>query len=219
MSAATPGRLGHLLRWLGLTLVVLLALQLLVLLASWNWSEEAYRQLLIDRLITQSPMALVGLLLMLFGIRLDTPHEHRTPLGWVAGVLAILLALANIVAVPLTISGDRTLTDQTSQQLTARQGQLAMARAQLANASPEALDQFAQQAERAGQQIPGTANLEERRRLVKQVVESQLQQAEEQLRQQQQAHALSVTQRRIGGTGSATVLAVAFVLVALAALV
>ncbi|MFM7548228.1 MAG: HpsJ family protein [Cyanobacteriota bacterium] len=218
MGAASTGRLGHLLRWLGLTLVVLLGVQVLALLAVWNWDEEAYRQLLIDRLVSQSPMALVGLILMCYGIRIDKPGAGRTPLGWLVGVLAALLALANIVAVPLTISGDRTLADQTNQQLTARQGQLAMARAQLANASPEALDQFAQQAERAGQQLPGTANLEERRRLVKQVVERQLQQAEEQLRQQQQAQALSVTQRRIGGTGSATVLAIAFALLALAAL-
>ena len=216
MSAATPGRLGHLLRWLGLTLVVLLGLQLLVLLAAWNWSDEAYRQLLIDRLVTQSPMALVGLLLMLFGIRLDSPNEHRTPLAWVAGVLAILLAIANIVAVPVTISGDRALADQADQQLAARQGQLAMARAQLAN--PEAIDQFVEQAEQAGQ-LPANASTEDKRKLVKQVMERQLQQADDQLKQQQKARDLTVNQRRIGGTGTAVVLAVAFVLVALAALV
>ena len=216
MSAATPGRLGHLLRWLGLTLVVLLGLQLLVLLAAWNWSDEAYRQLLIDRLVTQSPMALVGLLLMLFGIRLDSPHEHRTPLAWVAGVLAILLAIANIIAVPVTISGDRTMADQADQQLAARQGQLAMARAQLAN--PEAIDQFVEQAEQAGQ-LPSNASTEDKRKLVKQVMERQLQQADDQLKQQQKARDLTVNQRRIGGTGTAVVLAVAFVLVALAALV
>jgi len=216
VSAATPGRLGHLLRWLGLTLVVLLGLQLLVLLAAWNWSEEAYRQLLIDRLVTQSPMALVGLLLMLFGIRLDSPGAHRTPLAWVAGVLAILLAIANIVAVPVTISGDRALADQADQQLAARQGQLAMARTQLAN--PEAIDQFVEQAEQAGQ-LPSNASTEDKRKLVKQVMERQLQQADDQLKQQQKARDLTVNQRRIGGTGTAVVLAVAFVLVALAALV
>lgn len=216
MSAATSGRLGHLLRWLGLTLVVLLGLQLLVLLAAWNWSDEAYRQLLIDRLVTQSPMALVGLLLMLFGIRLDTPGEHRTPLAWVAGVLAIVLAIANIVAVPVTISGDRALADQADQQLAARQGQLAMARAQLAN--PEAIDQFVEQAEQAGQ-LPQNASTDDKRKLVKQVMERQLQQADDQLKQQQKARDLTVNQRRIGGTGTAVVLAIAFVLVALAALV
>ena len=216
MSAATSGRLGHLLRWLGLTLVVLLALQLLVLLAAWNWSDEAYRQLVIDRLITQSPMALVGLLLMLFGIRIDSPNDHHTPLASVAGVLAILLALGNIVAVPVTIGGDRAFLDQADQQLAARQGQLAMARAQLAN--PEALDQFVQQAEQAGQ-LPGNASEEDKRKLVKQVMERQLQQAEDQLKQQEKERDLSLNQRRFGGTGTAVVLAIAFVLVALAALV
>ena len=39
MSTASFGRLGHLLRWLGLTLVVLLGLQLLVLLGSWTQVE------------------------------------------------------------------------------------------------------------------------------------------------------------------------------------
>lgn len=216
MGVATSGRLGHLLRWLGLTLVVLLGLQLLVLLPSWNWGDEAYRQLLIDRLVTQSPMALVGLLLMLFGIRLDSPSDHRTPLAWLAGVLAILLAIANVIAVPVTISGDRTLADQADQQLDARQGQLAMARAQLAN--PQAIDQFVGQAEQAGQ-LPPNASIEDKRKLVKQLMERQLQQAEEQLTQQKKARDITVNQRRIGGTGTAVVLAVAFVLVALAALV
>jgi hypothetical protein len=217
VGVANSGRLGHLLRWLGLTLVVLLGLQLLVLLASWNWGEEAYRQLLIDRLVTQSPMALVGLLLMLFGIRLDSPADHqRTTLASLAGVLAILLAIANVIAVPVTISGDRALSDQADQQLDARQGQLAMARSQLAN--PEAIDQFVDQAEQAGQ-LPRDASFEDKRKLVKQLMDRQLQQAEEQLAQQRQARDISVNQRRIGGTGTAVVLAVAFVLVALVALV
>jgi len=153
---------------------------------------------------------------MLFGIRLDSPGAHRTPLAWVAGVLAILLAIANIVAVPVTISGDRALADQADQQLAARQGQLAMARTQLAN--PEAIDQFVEQAEQAGQ-LPGNASPEEKRKLVKQVMERQLQQADDQLKQQQRARDLTVNQRRIGGTGTAVVLAIAFVLVALVALV
>jgi hypothetical protein len=216
VGVATPGRLGHLLRWLGLTLVVLLALQLLVVLSAWNWGEQAYRQLLMDRLVTQSPMALVGLLLMLFGLRLDSPGVHRSPLGWLVGGLAILLALANIVAVPVTIGGDRALEEQADQQLAARQGQLAMARAQLAN--PEAIEQFVEQAEQAGQ-LPQEASREEKRKLVKQGLERQLQQADDQLRQQQKARELSVNQRRIGGAGAAVVLVIAFALVALAALV
>ena len=215
MSTASFGRLGHLLRWLGLTLVVLLGLQLLVLLGSWNWSEEGYRQLLMDRLVTQSPMALVGLLLMLFGSRLDHPAAGRTPLRWLVAVLGILLALAMIVAVPVSISGDRALSDQADQQLAARKGQLAMARAQMQN--PQVIDQLIAQGEQAGQ-IPADATADQKQQAAKAFMERQLQQADAQLQQQQRARDLTVNQRRFGGTGTAVVLAIGFVLVALVAL-
>jgi hypothetical protein len=215
VSTASFGRLGHLLRWLGLTLVVLLALQMLVLLGSWNWSEEGYRQLLMDRLVTQSPMALVGLLLMLFGSRLDHPAAGRTPLRWLVAVLAILLALATLVAIPVSISGDRALSDQADQQLAARKGQLAMARAQMQN--PQVIEQLIAQAEQAGQ-IPADASPEQKQQAAKAFMERQLQQADDQLQQQQRARDLTVNQRRYGGTGTAVVLAVGFVLVALVAL-
>jgi hypothetical protein len=215
VSTASFGRLGHLLRWLGLTLVVLLALQLLVLLGSWNWSEEGYRQLLMDRLVTQSPMALVGLLLMLFGSRLDHPAAGRTPLRVLVAVLGILLALAMLVAVPVSISGDRALSDQADQQLAARKGQLAMARAQMQN--PQVIEQLIAQGEQAGQ-IPADATPEQKQQAAKAFMERQLQQADAQLQQQQRARDLTVNQRRFGGTGTAVVLAIGFVLVALVAL-
>jgi hypothetical protein len=215
VSTASFGRLGHLLRWLGLTLVVLLALQLLVLLGSWNWSEEGYRQLLMDRLVTQSPMALVGLLLMLFGSRLDHPAAGRTPLRVLVAVLGIFLALAMLVAVPVSISGDRALSDQADQQLAARKGQLAMARAQMQN--PQVIEQLIAQGEQAGQ-IPADATPEQKQQAAKAFMERQLQQADAQLQQQQRARDLTVNQRRFGGTGTAVVLAIGFVLVALVAL-
>ena len=215
MSTASFGRLGHLLRWLGLTLVVLLGLQLLVLLGSWNWSEEGYRQLLMDRLVTQSPMALVGLLLMLFGSGLDHPAAGRTPLRVLVAVVGIFLALAMLVAVPVSISGDRALSDQADQQLAARKGQLAMARAQMQN--PQVIEQLIAQGEQAGQ-IPADATPEQKQQAAKAFMERQLQQADAQLQQQQRARDLTVNQRRFGGTGTAVVLAIGFVLVALVAL-
>ena len=215
MSTASFGRLGHLLRWLGLTLVVLLGLQLLVLLGSWNWAEEGYRQLLMDRLVNQSPMALVGLLLMLFGSRLDHPAAGRTPLRWLVAVVSILLALALVVAVPVSISGDRSLSDQADQQLAARKGQLEMARAQMEN--PQVIDQLIAQAAQAGQ-IPADATPEQQKAAAKGFMQRQLQQAEDQLQQQQRARDLTVNQRRYGGTGTAVVLAIGFVLLALVAL-
>ena len=80
MSSAVAGRFSSLLRWLGITLVVLLALQLLAVLSVNGWGEESFRQLLSSTLITQSPMALVGMLLMLLGARLEDPQSGPTPL-------------------------------------------------------------------------------------------------------------------------------------------
>ena len=217
MSTASFGRLGDLLRWIGLTLVVLLGLQLLVLLTGFNWSDEAYRQLVVQVLVTQAPMALVGLLLMLVGGRIDQP-SGRTSLRIVVGVLSIVLAVAMVVAVPLSISGDRVLSEQTDQQLASGKGQLEQMRSQMATASPEALDQVVMQAEQAGQ-MPAQATPQQKRDLVKQLMAQQVKRVEDQLNQQQKARDLTVNQRRIGGTGTAVVMAIAFVLVALVALI
>ncbi|MFM8545379.1 MAG: hypothetical protein ACKOAP_10405, partial [Vulcanococcus sp.] len=88
MSSAAPGRFATLFRWLGLTLVVLLALQLLAVLAVNGWGDESFRQLVSTTLITQSPMAFVGMLLMLIGARLDEPVPGRTPLRWFVCVVS-----------------------------------------------------------------------------------------------------------------------------------
>lgn len=217
MSTAPAGRLAPVLRWIGLTLVLLLALQLVVLLSGWNWSEESYRQLLVQVLVSQSPMALVGLVLMLLAARLDA-IAGRTPLRLLTGVVSALLALAMLVSVPVSISGDRSLSDQADQQLQAGSAQVEMMRSQLQSATPEALDQLVQQADQAGQ-LPAQADAKQKRELVKQLMSNQIKRAEEQLDQQRKARDISVNQRRIGGTVSAVVLAVAFVLVALVALV
>ena len=217
MSSASAGRLAPVLRWSGITLVVLLALQLLVLISGWNWAEESFRQLFVQVLVSQAPMPLVGLVLMLVGARLEG-QQGRSPLRLTTGVLSILLALAMLVSIPVSISGDRAISDQADQQLLAGKGQLEMMRSQMAAATPEALDQLVQQAEQAGQ-LPAQANAQQKRDLVKQLMARQVQRAQEQLNQQQKARDISINQRRIGGTGSAVVLLVAFVLIALAALV
>jgi type VI protein secretion system component VasK len=204
------------LRWIGLTLVVLLALQFLVLISGWNWAEDNFRQLFVQVLVSQSPMALVGLVLMLVGSRLDAP-AGRTPLRITTGVLSIVLAIAMVVTVPVSISGDKSLSEQTDQQLQAGEGQVQMMRSQLASAPPEALDQLVQQLDQAGQ-LPAQASAAQKRQLVRQRMGAQIKRAEDQLNQQRRARDLNVNQRRIGGTVSAVVLLIAFVLVALAAL-
>jgi hypothetical protein len=128
--SASSGRFGVLLRWLGLTLVVLLALQLTSVMLIGTWEEPTFQQLLVERLISQAPMALMGLLLILLGCRLDVPHEGRTPLRWLVAVLAAVLAIGLALAVPVTVSADGSITAQTEQNLATKRGQLEMAKQQ-----------------------------------------------------------------------------------------
>ena len=213
MSSASLGRFSVLLRWLGLTLVLLLGLQLLALLSVNGWGEESFNQLLVERLVNQSPMALVGLLLVLFGSRLDSPQERFTTLRWVVCVISGLLAISMLVAIPVSISGDRTLTEQADQALTAKKGQVAMARTQMQN--PQVIEQVVLQGERAGQ-IPPDAPEAQKKEAATRFINGQLKQAEGQIKEAERARDLAANQRSIAGTGTALVMAIAFTLLALA---
>lgn len=222
MTQTSSGRIPHLLRWLGLTLVVLMGLQLVALLLSWNWELEPFRQLFLDRLVGEAPMALVGLLLMLTAQRLEG-GPGRTPLHWLAGVLAILLAIAMAVAVPLSIAAEGALQAQAQQQdaaIAQQAAQLDLQRQQVDD--PRFVDQLIAEAEKEGR-IPASASREEKQQKAREFIDAQirpqLEQAEKQVAQAMLGRDLAVQQRRFGGTGRAIVLAVAFVLVALVALV
>jgi hypothetical protein len=199
---------------LGLTLVSLLLLQLLGLLSVNGWGEESFRQLLATTLVNQSPMAFVGMLLMLIAQRLDEPVPVRTPLRWFVAVVSALLALALLAAIPVSLGADRALSDQTNQALLAQRGQLEMAKAQLEN--PEVIEQVIAQGEQAGQ-ISVEASDADKQKAARSFMERQLGQAETQLKQAETRRDLAVNQRRIGGVGTAVVLVVAFTLLALAA--
>jgi hypothetical protein len=210
------------LRWLGLTLVVLMGLQLFGLLLSWNWDLEPFRQLFIDRLVGEAPMALVGLLLMLTAQRLED-GGGRSPFRWLVGVLAALLALAMVAAVPLSISAENALVEQAQQQdaaIAQQSAQLEMQRQQVEN--PAFVDQLIAEAEKEGR-IPASASAEEKKQKAREFIDTQirpqLKQAEQQLAQARLGRDLAVQQRRFGGTGRAVVLAIAFVLLTLVALV
>ncbi|MFU8884280.1 MAG: HpsJ family protein [Cyanobacteriota bacterium] len=217
------GRLPYLLRWLGLTLVVLMGLQLAGLLLSWNWELEPFRQLFIDRLVGESPMALVGLLLMLTAQRLEAGSSGRTPLRWLVGLLGILLTIAMVVAVPLSIDAERSLVEQAQQQdaaIAQQAAQLELQRQQVDD--PAFVDQLIAEAEQEGR-IPATAPEEEKKQKAREFIDSQirpqLEQAEQQVAQARLGRNLAVQQRRFGGTARAVVLAIAFALVAIVALV
>ncbi len=222
MTQTSSGRTAQLLRWLGLTLVVLMGLQLTAVLLSWNWELEPFRQLFLDRLVGEAPMALVGLLLMLIGQRLEG-SQGRTLLHWLTGVLAILLAIAMAVAVPLSIEAEGSLLAQAQQQdaaIAQQATQLDLQRQQVDN--PAFVNELIAEAEREGR-IPATASTEEKQQKAREFIDAQirpqLEQAEKQLAQALLGRDIAVQQRRFGGTGRAIVLTVAFALVAVVALV
>ncbi len=227
MGTVSSGRFAHLLRWIGITLVVLLGLQLLVLVASWNWGLEPFRQLLVDRLVSESPMALLGLILMLFGARLDgapseQPAAGRSPIQWVVGVVSIVLAITMVVAVPVSIGSEQA----TAQQVAQADAAIAMQTMQLERekqqlADPKAVDQVIAQAEKAGQipaGVPEAQKQAQARQFIDTQLKPQLEKQEQQLGQAKLGRDLAVQQRRFGGTARAAVLAIAFAVLALVAL-
>jgi len=209
-------RLAPLLRWLGLTLVVLLALQIGVVLSAADWSDEIYQQLLIERLVNQVPMGFIGLLLMLISSRLDQPGSARPPIRIVVCILASLLALAMVAVIPFGISGNQSLAGEADQSLNQKRGQLEMARQQSAN--PDNVKILGEQLAQAGQ-LPADATDEDKAKAAQEFIDKQLSQMDQQIQQAERQRNLAVNQRRFGGTLSAMVLAVALALLALAAVI
>jgi hypothetical protein len=209
---SSSGRFSPLLRWIGITLVVLLALQLLAVLGLWDWSSEAYRQLVVERLIQQAPMALVGLLLMYLSSRVEDNGDERTPVLWAVCVVSGLMAVLLTASLPVAFGGDKLLSEQADQQLAAKRGQLEMARQQ--SKEPAVLQQLIKQAEASGQ-VPAGATDAQKTQAARSFIDRQLQQMEEQFKQTEQSSKVTLSQRRLAGSGGAVVLIVAFTLLCL----
>jgi len=207
-------RLSPLLRWLGITLVLLLGLQIGVVLSAADWSDVIYQQLLIERLVSQTPMGFVGLLLMLISSRLDNPQTARTPIRWVVCALSAVLALMMLSVIFMGLSGGQELVGEADQTLDQRRSQLEMARQQSAN--PDNVKVLGEQLAQAGQ-LPADATEEEKTEAAQAFIDKQLAQMSDQIKQAERQRNLAVNQRLFGGTISAVVLAVALVLLALAA--
>ncbi len=212
MAAASPSRFSPLLRWMGITLVVMLLLQMLAVLTLWDWNEEPFRQLVVERLITQSPMALVGLLLMYVSSRLEDATESRTPLLWTVCIISGLLAVLLTASLPVSFGGDQILQQQSEQQLASKRGQLEMARQQ--SKDPALLQQLIKQAESTGQ-IPAGATEAQKLQSARAFVDRQLDQLEAQVKQAEQSSQIAIGQRRFANSVGAVVLIVAFTILCL----
>ena len=197
---------------MGITLVALLLLQMLAVLSLWDWSQEPFRQLVVERLINQSPMALVGLLLMYLSSRLEDESETRTPVLWTVCIISGLLAVFLTAALPVAFGGDQILQQQSDQQLAAKKGQLEMARQQ--SQDPALVQQLIKQAEASGQ-VPANASDAQKTQSARAFIDRQLDQMEAQFKQAEQSTRVTLSQRRFAGSGGAVVLIIAFTILCL----
>jgi len=197
---------------MGITLVALLLLQMLAVLNLWDWSQEPFRQLVVERLINQSPMALVGLLLMYLSSRLEDESETRTPVLWTVCIISGLLAVFLTAALPVAFGGDQILQQQSDQQLAAKKGQLEMARQQ--SQDPALVQQLIKQAEASGQ-VPANASDAQKNQSARAFIDRQLDQMEAQYKQAEQSTRVTLSQRRFAGSGGAVVLIIAFTILCL----
>lgn len=197
---------------MGITLVALLLLQMLAVLNLWDWSQEPFRQLVVERLINQSPMALVGLVLMYLSSRLEDESETRTPVLWTVCIISGLLAVFLTAALPVAFGGDQILQQQSDQQLAAKKGQLEMARQQ--SQDPALVQQLIKQAEASGQ-VPANASDAQKTQSARAFIDRQLDQMEAQYKQAEQSTRVTLSQRRFAGSGGAVVLIIAFTILCL----
>ena len=215
VSDTSTSRLAGLLRWIGGVLVILLGFELMAVLVANAWDQEAFRQLVVDTLISNGPMALIGLLLMLLASRLDFPAQRRSPLRWTVLVVGAFLSLAMFVAVPVTIGGNRLIQADADQAVNQKRGELE--RAESESKEPKLLEVLEGQLVQAGQ-VAADAKPEDKQAQVQALINQRLDQLRQQLTQAEQARDLTMGQRQLGGTAVALVLALAFLVVALVAI-
>ena len=214
MSSFSPSRPPTLLRWMGGVQVLVLLLQLLSVLVANAWGEEAFRQLLAETLIKGSPLALLGLLLMLIADRLHQPGPDRTPLRWTVMVVSGLLALGLLFAVPVSVAGNGILESQADQAVTQKRTELDRARQESRN--PQLIEALTGQLRQTGQ-VPPEATAAQVRQQVQRFIDGRLNQLQQQLNQAERARSLALGQRRFSGTAVALVMALAAAALAAAA--
>ena len=215
MTGTETGRLASLLRWLGLTMVFVLVLQMAAVLVGSDWSEEATSPQITGPLVALAPLGFIGLLTCLIGSRLENPQQQVTPLRAVVCVLSALLAIGMLVAVPMSLSSG---AGDLSQAQNIEQGRAAMKEARAFRDNPEQVASLGEQLAQAGQ-LAADASKDDKQRAAETMIDEQISQMATQLKRVESQKNRESRQRLIGGTATAVVLAVAFVLLALTAVI
>ena len=215
MTGTETGRLASLLRWLGLTMVFVLVLQMAAVLVGSDWSAEATSLQITGPLVALAPLGFIGLLTCLIGSRLENPQQQVTPLRAVVCVLSALLAIGMLVAVPMSLSSG---AGDLSQAQNIEQGRAAMKEARAFRDNPEQVASLGEQLAQAGQ-LAADASKDDKQRAAETMIDEQISQMATQLKRVESQKNRESRQRLIGGTASAVVLAIAFVLLALTAVI
>ena len=215
MTGTETGRLASLLRWLGLTMVLVVVLQMAAVLVGSNWSAEATSPQITGPLVALAPLGFIGLLTCLIGSRLENPQQQVTPLRAVVCVLSALLAIGMLVAVPMSLSSG---AGDLSQAQNIEQGRAAMKEARAFRDNPEQVASLGEQLAQAGQ-LAADASKDDKQRAAETMIDEQISQMATQLKRVESQKNRESRQRLIGGTATAVVLAIAFVLLSLTAVI
>ena len=194
-------------------MVAVLGLQLAALFTGLDWSDTALRAQTMAAIVTLTPLGFLGLLVALIGSRLDHPRSGQTPLRWLICLISAALAVVMIAAVPFSMA-EPPADSPRVQNLT--QGREAIAEARRFIEDEQQVKALGEQLAQAGQ-LAADATEEDKIRAAEQMVQSQITQMQDQLDKAEQQQSRESTQRLLGVTGSAVVMAIACVLLALVA--
>ena len=206
-------RFAPLLCWLGLTLIVVLVLQMAAVVVAIDWADTSRPPQLTGPLVALAPLGFLGLLVTLIASRLEDPQQRQTPLRWVVCSCSALLAAGMIAAIPMSLSSE---AGDASQLQNLDQGRQALKEARQFREDEQQVEALGEQLAQAGQ-LAADATADDKRRAAQVMVDEQIVQMESQLQRFEAQRTRESRQRLIGGTASAVVLAVAFALLALTA--
>jgi hypothetical protein len=196
-------------------MVFVLVLQMAAVLVGSDWSAEATSLQITGPLVALAPLGFIGLLTCLIGSRLENPQQQVTPLRAVVCVLSALLAIGMLVAVPMSLNGG---AGDLSQAQNIEQGRAAMKEARAFRDNPEQVASLGEQLAQAGQ-LAADASKDDKQRAAETMIDEQISQMATQLKRVESQKNRDSRQRLIGGTATAVVLAIAFVLLALTAVI
>ncbi|BEV35390.1 HpsJ family protein [Synechococcus sp. M16CYN] len=196
-------------------MILVLLLQMIAVLVGVDWSAGAARPQITRPLVALAPLGFIGLLTCLIGSRLETLQQRTTPLRVLVCVLSTLLAIGMLVTVPMPSHKD---TGEASNAQNLEQGRAAVKDARAFRKDPKKVALLGEQLAQAGQ-LTVEATAEDKQRAAETMIDEQIAQMEAQITQVESQQTREYRQRLIGVTTTAIVLAIAFVLLALTAVI